>query len=1319
VATIGQLAFAYCSALEQIIVNPENTVYDSRNNCNALIETATNTLLKGCNNTTIPNSVTSIENYAFSDCSGLTSIEIPNSVTSIGKYAFNGCSGLTSIEIPNSVTSIGEGAFSSCNGLTSLIIGNSVNSIGNHTFSRCNGLTSIEIPNSVTSIGNSAFYYCSGLTSLIIGNSVTSIGEHAFNGCSGLTSIEIPNSVTSIGERAFNGCSGLTSIEIPNSVATIGQLAFAYCSALEQIIVNPENTVYDSRNNCNALIETATNTLLKGCNNTAIPNSVTSIENSAFSDCSGLTTIEIPNSVTSIGECAFISCSGLTSLIIGNSVNSIGYSAFFGCSGLTSMIVLAENPPTLGTHIFDGVNKSIPVYVPVGTVSAYQAASGWSEFSNYIEMTPCNITATANPSAGGTVEGAGTYGTGLPCTLTATPNQGYRFVNWTEAGVEVSTEATYSFTVTGERTLVANFEQITNHWTAANFKNYKAVKGVIYIDGVEQFSHLYEIGAFCGEECRASVCAALFPPTSQYVVNLTIGSNEDNYVEVITFKIYDHETQQELDVQSTNSLSLEDFEPIGAPGNWFPFTFVHEVNIAATVNPEGAGTVSGTGDYLPGAEATLTATANEGFVFREWLIGSETASTNNPYTFTVTEAVNLTACFDRQQSQEMVEGWNWWSTYIEQDGIDGLTLLENSLGHNGVLIMSQGQNVENYYSQLNYDYWWGNLASLQNEKGYKIKVTQACTAVMTGTKALPQNHPISIQPNWNWIGYPCSVSQSISAANFQPSDGDLIVKQGGNATYYAGYGWWPDFTMEPGKSYQYHSTDTETKNMVFSESRVESQPRSTRDGTHWTASNFKNYKAVKGIILIDGVEQFTTRYEIGAFCGDECRASVCAELFPPTSQYVVNLTIGSDLDNSNEQITFRIYDHEAQEELNLESTSSLTLTDFEPIGTIGNWFQYTFVTPAGLNKAITGYGTGTGNWYLIASPLVGSIAPTAVGNIFSATEYDLYRFNQAAEMEWENYKAHTEGFVLENGKGYLYASKENVTLSFTGTIYDDNGQVTLSKTGSQGWNLIGNPFGATATIGERDFYRMNNGGTEIIVAEDPNIAAMEGIFVLAASDGETITFTKATRATASEEKVVINLYNTTSAVIDRAILRFGEGSTLPKFMLDENNSQIYVPQGGSNYAVVRNAAQGELPLNFKAAKNGEYTITVAPEGVDMDYLHLIDNLTGADIDLLETTDYTFTAKTTDYESRFRLLFSANDNDGSSTGSETFAFICNGEIIITDAIANATLQIVDVTGRFVYFGNATNRVSTVGMVPGVYVLRLVDGKDVKTQKIVVQ
>ncbi|MBR6140737.1 MAG: leucine-rich repeat domain-containing protein [Bacteroidaceae bacterium] len=155
----------------------------------------------------------------------MKNLVIPNSVTSIGNYAFSGYSGLTSVTIPNSVTSIGDSAFSGCSGLTSITIPESVTSIGNWVFYGCTGLTSISIPESVTSIGNWVFYGCTGLTSISIGNSVTSIGICAFEGCSGLTSITIPYSVTSIGSGAFSGCSSLTSITIPNSVTSIGKYA--------------------------------------------------------------------------------------------------------------------------------------------------------------------------------------------------------------------------------------------------------------------------------------------------------------------------------------------------------------------------------------------------------------------------------------------------------------------------------------------------------------------------------------------------------------------------------------------------------------------------------------------------------------------------------------------------------------------------------------------------------------------------------------------------------------------------------------------------------------------------------------------------------------------------------------------------------------------------------------------------------------------------------------------------------------------------------------------------------------------------------------
>ena len=415
VTSIGYYAFSDCSGLTSVTI--PNSVTS--------IGISAFYGCSGLTSVTIPNSVTSIGNEAFYGCSGLTSLTIGNSVTSIGNEAFYGCSGLTSLTIPNSVTSIGNKAFFECRGLASLTIGSSVTSIGNEAFKRCSGLTSVTIPNSVTSIGNEAFFECKGLASLTIGNSVTSIGENAFSGCSelttvifnaekctqmgtntnpvfktctklstltigksvttipsyafsccsGLTSLTIPGSVTSIGESAFSGCSGLTSLTIPNSVTSIGneaffeckglasltipgsvtsigESAFSGCSELTSIVVDEGNTKYDSRNNCNATIETASNTLIFGCKSTIIPNSVTSIGQSAFSGCSELTSVTIPNSVTSIGNSAFGGCSGLTSLTIGNSVTSIGENAFMGCSALAEVDL--NSVSNLGDKAFSG-----------------------------------------------------------------------------------------------------------------------------------------------------------------------------------------------------------------------------------------------------------------------------------------------------------------------------------------------------------------------------------------------------------------------------------------------------------------------------------------------------------------------------------------------------------------------------------------------------------------------------------------------------------------------------------------------------------------------------------------------------------------------------------------------------------------------------------------------------------------------------------------------------------------------------------------------------------------------------------------------------
>ncbi len=346
-------------------------------------------------------SVTSIGNYAFSDCSSLTSVEIGNSVTSIGYSAFDGCSSLTSVEIPNSVTSIGDHAFRACSSLTSVEIPNSVTSIGEWAFYYCSSLTSVELPNSVTSIGSEAFYgtawynnqpdgviYVGKVlyqykgtmpanTSITIEDGTVSISPQAFWSRSSLTSVEIPNSVTNIGWGAFYHCSSLTSVEIPNSVTSIGSSAFDGTAWYNN---QPDGVIYAGKVLCDYKGTMPANTSI------TIEDGTVSISPYAFEYCSSLTSVELPNSVTSIGDYAFRSCESLTSVEIGNSVETIDTYAFSGCN-LKKLISYAEVPPVCGSYVFYQVNtQECTLYVPYGAKSAYASTDGWNDFANIVEM---------------------------------------------------------------------------------------------------------------------------------------------------------------------------------------------------------------------------------------------------------------------------------------------------------------------------------------------------------------------------------------------------------------------------------------------------------------------------------------------------------------------------------------------------------------------------------------------------------------------------------------------------------------------------------------------------------------------------------------------------------------------------------------------------------------------------------------------------------------------------------------------------------------------------------------------------------------------
>lgn len=379
-------------------------------------------------------------------------------------------------------------------------------------------------------------------------------------------------------------------------------------------------------------------------------------------------------------------------------------------------------------------------------------------------------------------------------------------------------------------------------------------------------------------------------------------------------------------------------------------------------------------------------------------------------------------------------------------------------------------------------------------------------------------------------------------------------------------------------------------------------------------------------------------------------------------------------------------------------------------------------------KQIAGYGDSTGGYVLIASPLADEVNPEDINELIADPQgdFDLYEFDQAQDNEWRNYKANHFNFV--SGKGYLTAFKQDATITFTGVPYTGDGTFSLVYTTAAqqfpGWNLIGNPYPNDATVNITDFFRMNpETGNELILGSGV-VHLMEGIFVKANDYGEQITFTELNnesdrQAQPDNDAPILDLTVTHEGQnIDLARVRFGEGSSLEKFQMNQDHTKLYIQKEGKDYAVVVNAAQqGELPVCFKAEENGTYTLNCMSQAVNLSYLHLIDNITGIDQDLLADPSYSFEAYTTDYASRFRLVFAT----GSSVDGNNFGFVNGmGKLIIYGIEGEATLQVVDGMGRVLsseQFNGSYER--KLNVAPGLYLLRLINENQIKVQKIVVK
>jgi hypothetical protein len=336
---------------------------------------STKPLLVGC---ILPDSMTSIGNFAFGGCISLVSISLPKSLESIGSYVFYGCTSLESISLPKNLKSIGNDAFYGCTSLDSISLPDSLQSIGTTTFYECSSLQSVTLPESLKTIGASVFARCSSLLSISLPNGLQSIDPQAFQSCSSLRSITLTKGLESIENYAFDGCSSLQSVTLPEGLKTLGTYVFRNCSFLQSISL-PEG------------LKILGTYAFYGCSSlqsVILPKSLQTIGTYAFAGCSSLQSISLPEGLETIGTYAFAGCSSLQSIILQEGITSIGKMAFADCFSLTSVSIYAVTPPTLAESPFDASSPGLKFYVPADSVAVYKTASGWASFANQIYSIP-------------------------------------------------------------------------------------------------------------------------------------------------------------------------------------------------------------------------------------------------------------------------------------------------------------------------------------------------------------------------------------------------------------------------------------------------------------------------------------------------------------------------------------------------------------------------------------------------------------------------------------------------------------------------------------------------------------------------------------------------------------------------------------------------------------------------------------------------------------------------------------------------------------------------------------------------------------------
>lgn len=374
---------------------------------------------------------------------------------------------------------------------------------------------------------------------------------------------------------------------------------------------------------------------------------------------------------------------------------------------------------------------------------------------------------------------------------------------------------------------------------------------------------------------------------------------------------------------------------------------------------------------------------------------------------------------------------------------------------------------------------------------------------------------------------------------------------------------------------------------------------------------------------------------------------------------------------------------------------------------------------ATLQKSVAGFGEdGDGRWRFIASPLVAGIAHTAVGNLVNENGYDLYLFDQAASdgLEWRNFKCND--FLIDPAEGYLYANVSDVVLEFAGELnstVSDKALDYYSFCDLSGWNLVGNPFTYNVYV-DKSYYVMNEEGTAlnpVPASQAVAVCPCSSVMVKASGEGEKVSFI----SEASDDACGFLQLSVSSAsrdkATDQALVSFNSNDILPKFIFNEDAPKLCLLQKGVDYAIAAsNESEGEISVNFEPNQNTNYVLNVSAKGVAIEYLHLIDNLSGEDVNLLENPNYNFIGKVSDYAYRFKLVYRLHEDVDNP--SADFCYFADGWLMIPFVEGEMNLQVVDMTGRVIisqYVKGSFNQQLILNA--GVYVVKMGE----KTQKIV--